>query len=252
MESKNEKGELLGNRSLQQKKNDESFKNTALQQIKDSGDNWAIHSLAVMKRNSLARVLYLNDLYKEILSVPGVICEFGVHWGASFSTLLNLRNLYEPYNVERMMYGFDTFEGFCSVSSKDGSANVGDYSSIDGYENTLHKILTYHESISAFQDRTMFELIKGDATKTVDTWLENNPGASIALAIFDMDVYAPTKDVLEKIMPRLTKNSVLVFDEFVHRKFPGEVQAVREVLDLMNADVSISEFQSHCAIVRFT
>jgi predicted O-methyltransferase YrrM len=116
----------------------------------------------------------------------------------------------------------------------------------------LHKILTYHESISAFQDRTMFELIQGDATKTVDTWLENNPGASIALAIFDMDVYAPTKDVLEKIMPRLTKNSVLVFDEFVHRKFPGEVQAVREVLDLMNADVSISEFQSHCAIVRFT
>lgn len=251
MESKNEKGELLGNRTLQQKQNDESFKNIALQQIKDSGENWAIHSLAIMKRNALARVLYLDDLYKKILSVPGVICEFGVQWGASFSTLLNLRNLYEPYNIERLMYGFDTFEGFPSVSSKDGSANIGDYSSIDGYENTLQKILAYHESISAFQHGIMFELIKGDATKTVDTWLESNPGASIALAIFDMDLYAPTKDVLEKIMPRLTKNSVLVFDEFVHRKFPGEVQAVREVLDLMNADVSRSPFQSHCAIVRF-
>lgn len=251
MESKNEKGELIGNRTLQQKKNDERFKDIAIQQVRDSGVNWAIHSLAVMKRNALARVLYLNDLYKEILSVPGVICEFGVHWGASFATLLNLRNLYEPYSAERMIYGFDTFEGFASVSSKDGDANIGDYSSIDGYENTLQEILGYHESISAFQDRTMFELIKGDATKTIDTWLENNPGASIALAHFDMDVYEPTKDVLEKIMPRLTKNSVLVFDEFVHRKFPGEVLAVREVLDLMNVDVRKSRFQSGCAIVRF-
>lgn len=44
----------------------------------------------------------------------------------------------------------------------------------------------------------MFELIKGDATETIDKWLDNNPGASIALAIFDMDVYAPTKGVLQK------------------------------------------------------
>ena len=47
MESKNQRGELLGNRSLQQKENDEKFKNIALQQIKDSGENWAIHSLAI-------------------------------------------------------------------------------------------------------------------------------------------------------------------------------------------------------------
>lgn len=55
----------------------------------------------------------------------------------------------------------------------------------------------------------------------------------------------------KKILPRLTLNSILVFDEFCHRKFPGEVQAVREVLDLMGVDVSRSEFQSHCAILRF-
>lgn len=93
MDSKNAKGELVGNRTPQQKENDAAFKKIALEQIKDSGDNWAIHSLATMKRNALSRVLYLHELYKEIISVPGVICEFGVHWGASFSTLLNLRNI---------------------------------------------------------------------------------------------------------------------------------------------------------------
>jgi hypothetical protein len=59
------------------------------------------------------------------------------------------------------------------------------------------------------------------------------------------------KNTSQKILPRMTRTSILVFDEFCHRKFPGEVQAAREVLDLMSVDVSRSEFQSHCAILRF-
>lgn len=249
---RNSKGELVGSRTPEQRQNDQDFKRLALKQIEDSGEHWAIHSLAVMKRNALARVLYLNDLYREIVTVPGVICEFGVQWGASLSTLLNLRNMIEPYNVERMIYGFDTFSGFASVHEKDGAdAKVGDYASVDGYEDTLAEILDYHESISAFPNQRRFELIKGDATVTIDTWLDENPGATIALAIFDMDVYAPTKAVLEKIRPRLTSRSVLVFDEFTHRSFPGEVQAVREVFDMADVEFTRSIHQSHVAIMKF-
>lgn len=250
--SKNDKGELVGNRTQQQLQNDRDFKELALKQIADSGENWAIHSLAVMKRNALSRVLYLNELYQEIVKVPGVICEFGVQWGASMATLLNLRNLYEPYNVERWIYGFDTFSGFAKVHEKDGAgASVGDYASTEHYEDTLTSILNYHESISAFQHQRKFELFKGDASETVDTWLEQNPGATVALAIFDMDVYEPTKNVLEKLKPRLTGQSVLVFDEFTHRQFPGEVQAVREVFDMKDVVFTRSPHQSHVAIMKF-
>lgn len=250
--SKNQKGELVGHRTPAQLENDRNFKELALRQLRDSGENWSIHGLAVMKRNALARVLYLNDLYQQIVTVPGVICEFGVQWGASLATLLNLRNLYEPFNVERYIYGFDTFSGFASVHEKDGAgAKVGDYASVDNYEETLAEILNYHESIAAFQSQRKFELIKGDATTTIDTWLDANPGATIALAIFDMDVYAPTKAVLEKIKPRLTSRSVLVFDEFTHRQFPGEVQAVREVFDMKDVEFTRSIHQSHVAIMKF-
>ena len=249
---KNEKGELVGGRTAQQLENDRQFKDLALRQIRDSGENWAIHSLAVMKRNALSRVLYLNELYQQIIPVPGVICEFGVQWGASMATLLNLRNLYEPYNVERYIYGFDTFSGFATVHEKDGAgARVGDYGSTEGYEETLAEILNYHESIAAFQSQRKFELIKGDASQTVVTWLDANPGATIALAIFDMDVYQPTRDVLERIKPRLTSRSVLVFDEFSHRQFPGEVQAVREAFDMKDVEFSRSIHQSHVAIMKF-
>ena len=80
---------------------DIEFQKLALELIEDSGENWSMHSMAVMKRNAVSRILYLNKLYKRILNVSAIICEFGVHLGASFATLLNPRNIHELYNVER-------------------------------------------------------------------------------------------------------------------------------------------------------
>lgn len=248
---KNKKGEYVGTRTSEQQTRDSVFKELALQQIKDSGENWAIHSLAVMKRNALARTIYLNDLYQRIINVPGVICEFGVHWGATLATLTNLRALYEPYNSARMVYGFDTFEGFAMTHQADGGqVKAGDYSSTANYEKTLEEILTYHESICPFPEQRKFELIKGDASVTVDMWLKENPHAVISLAIFDMDLYEPTKDVLQKIQHRLTKGSILVFDEFNCRYFPGETQAVAEVLGLNNIRPYKHQLQNYCSIIE--
>jgi hypothetical protein len=37
-----------------------------------------------------------------------------------------------------------------------------------------------------------------------------------ALAYFDLDLYEPTRAVLEQIRPYLTKGSIVAFDEFAH------------------------------------
>ena len=52
------------------------------------------------------------------------------------------------------------------------------------------------------------------------------------MAIFDMDVYKPTKKVLDLIKPRLFKGSVLVFDELNHPQFPGETIALLKSMGL--------------------
>ena len=39
------------------------------------------------------------------------------------------------------------------------------------------------------------------------------------MAIFDMDIYKPTKDALNAIKSRFTKGSVLVFDELNCKEF---------------------------------
>ncbi|MHB8544611.1 MAG: TylF/MycF/NovP-related O-methyltransferase [Leptospirales bacterium] len=212
------------------------------------GQNWHRHSLVGLKVEALARILYYADLYKKIINVPGVICEFGVQWGATLTELINLRSIYEPFNHSRTIYGFDTFEGFTSLSGKDGGySSVGDYSSTKQYEETLQEILKLHESAAPMAHIEKFKLIKGDASVTVDAWLKENPHAIVSMAIFDMDLFKPTSDVLEKIVPRLTKGSLLVFDELNCKYFPGETIALREVIGTNNLRLQRTPIQPFCS-----
>jgi hypothetical protein len=216
------------------------------------GGNWSIHSLVALKRMAISRIIYYNELYQKIIDVPGVICEFGVQWGATLALLLNFRGIYEPYNVSRKIIGFDTFEGFPNVAEQDGMfAKLGDYKSFEGYENILDEILGIQEQFSPISHIKKFELIKGDASKTIHKWSDDNPHAIIAMAIFDMDIYTPTRDVLEKIIPRLTKGSLLVFDELNCAHFPGETTAVQEILGLNNLKLKRFPHQSYCAWAVF-
>ena len=212
------------------------------------GPYWHRHSVNTMRVEAVARQLYYNNLYQKIIDVPGVICEFGVQYGATLSTLINFRSIYEPYNYSRVIYGFDTFDGLRNVTSHDGGlAGEGDYAVSEGFESTLEEILSLLEADSPCSHIKKFGLVKGDVTKTVDEWLENNPHAIISMAIFDMDIYEPTKVVLEKILPRLTKGSLLVFDELNYAAFPGETVAVREVLGLNKLSLKRSPLQAHCS-----
>ena len=123
-------------------------------QIKQSvvplmGPHWNIHSNLFIKRVSLSRIIYFNNLYSLIKEIPGVICEFGVQWGASLSLLINLRGMIEPYNYSRKIIGFDTFSGFETPHLKDGDlVSKGDYSSIESYCEQLEEILALQESLS--------------------------------------------------------------------------------------------------------
>jgi len=82
-----------------------------------------------------------------------------------------------------------------------------------------------------------FELVKGDAMQTIPDYLHRHPETIVSLAIFDFDIYKPTKAALQAIKPHLMKGSVLVFDELCDDIFPGETLALAEVLGLNNVRV---------------
>lgn len=199
------------------------------------------------KRQELSKVLFLNELYKKLLPVHGVIMEFGCRWGQNLVTLSNLRGIYEPFNYNRRIIGFDTFEGFPSTHPKDGidkSIEVGAFGVTGEYEAYLDKILNYHQSESPLNHIPKFELCKGDAPLQLEKYLERNPQTLIAFAYFDFDLYTPTLKCLELIRPYLVKGSVVGFDELNDSGFPGETLALKEVFPLNSIQVKRNKFSA--------
>jgi len=189
------------------------------------------------KRQELTKTLFFADLYRKFLPVHGVIMEFGVRWGQNLVTLTNLRGMLEPYNYSRKIIGFDTFAGFPSVHENDGDHSIikkGAFSVTDGYENYLSNVLNYHEMESPLSHIKKYELVKGDATVELETYLKKHPETIVAFAYFDFDIYEPTKKCLELLKPFLTKGSIIGFDELLDPQFPGETVALRESLGLQN------------------
>jgi hypothetical protein len=198
-----------------------------------------------VRSTTLAKILYLNELYQAIRSLPGIVVEFGVWWGANLALFESFRSVYEPYNWTRKVVGFDTFQGYPSVTEKDGTSSyaaVGGYTVSEGYESYLRKLLSAHEADNVMAHITKHELVKGDVVETISKYLTDNPQTVIALAYFDLALYEPTKKCLEAIRPYLVRGSVLAMDELNSAEFPGETIAVREVLGMDKYRVVRSQF----------
>ena len=198
-----------------------------------------------LRSTQLAKILYLNELYQQIVELPGIVVEFGVWWGANLALFESFRSVYEPYNWTRKVVGFDTLKGYPSIAPKDGSsayAKVGGYTVTEGYEEYLSRMLDAHEADNVMSHIKKYGLVKGDVLETVDGYFADNPETLVALAYFDLALYEPTKKCLEAIRPHLMRGSVIALDELNSRDFPGETIAVKEVFGLDKYRIVRSQF----------
>lgn len=193
-----------------------------------------------LSSKSLSRILFFYEIYRKILHTHGVIMEFGVRWGQTLSLLSALRGIFEPFNRHRKIVGFDTFAGFKGMSEQDGALCKtvdGSFSVSENYEHYLGNVLAIQEALNPISHLKKFELVRGDAMETIPSYLKRQPETLVSLAIFDFDIYQPTKAALQAIKPHLFKGSVLVFDELADDIFPGETVALREVFNVADLKV---------------
>lgn len=125
--------------------------------------------------------------------------------------LTALRAIYEPYNVHRRVIGFDTFTGFPDISEVDRvnrHAKPGGLPVTPDYQDHLERVIAAHEAMDALGHVRRTFSVAGDVRETLPQYLEANPQTVIALAYFDLDLYEPTRVVLEAITPYLTEGSV--------------------------------------------
>jgi len=200
-------------------------------------------------RQSIGKFLARYEIFKKILDVNGSVIECGVLHGGGLLTYAKLSSLLEPANHPRKIIGFDTFEGFPSIHEKDTKQGTSSYlkkgelkgSSIEDVEEAI-KLFDQNRPIAHIPK---IELVKGDIIKTAPKYLKDNPHLVVSMLYLDLDLYEPTKIALETFLPRMPKGAIIVFDQLNAKMFPGETDAVDEVLGIKNIKIKRFSFDSY-------
>jgi len=184
-----------------------------------------------VRRQNLTRFLALYEIFRRVLPVKGSIVECGVNHGFGVMSWAKFSAILEPVNLTRRIYGFDTFEGFPGLAEKDQAAaavnvQVGDLAA-DSYEE-ISRLVAAYDSTRFLGHVEKVKLIRGDATKTIPKFVEDNPHLLVSLLFLDFDIYEPTRIALETFLPRMPRGAIVAFDELDNPLWPGETLAMLE------------------------
>lgn len=184
----------------------------------------------------IGKLLNHLEIYKKILDLPGDVIEFGVFKGTSLVRLLSFRNLLENENSRRV-FGFDNFGKFPDLLELESDKQfVRKFENAGGY-GISKKELEIHLSNKGFKN---YELIEGDILKTIPEFLAKNYAGKISLLHIDVDVYEPTKMILEKFWDRVVKGGILMLDDY--GTVEGETKAVDEFFAGQNIMINKPKF----------
>ena len=210
-------------------------------------------NLGLYVRSSLlVKFLVLHDVYRRIAGVPGALVEFGVWRGQNLVLLENLRAIHEPFNKQRAIIGFDTFEGYPEEAGMAARSveTHGGYDTGADYPAHLTELLAAHEGMNAFGHiKGGHQLIKGDVCETAPAYFAEHPETLVAFAFFDMGPYEPTLAALKAIRPHLLPGSVLLFDELTWAGAPGEAIAFKEVFKDVRYTIEKCQFYPSKSLV---
>ena len=193
-----------------------------------------------LNTKNFSRILFFYEIYKKFLEVEGCIMEFGVRWGQNLTILTAVRAMFEPYNIKRKIIGFDTFEGFVGTGKQDGKKTFWEAGGLklpENYETYLNNILEVQEKFNPVSHVKKFEIVKGDASKSLKKYLLKEKQTIVAFAFFDMDLYKPTKDCLKILANYVTKGSIIAFDELNCDYAKSVTNALKEVFDMRTIEI---------------
>jgi len=186
------------------------------------------------RRKTITRFITLYELFKLALPVKGSVVECGVFRGFGLMTWAHLSAVLEPANLTRRIYGFDSFQGFPSVSSRDANSrkmpSAGELHS-DSHDE-LSRLIEIYDQDRFLGHVDKVHLIKGDVVDTIPGFIKEHPHLVISLLFLDLDLYEPTKAALQHFVPLMPKGSVIAFDELDNPIWPGEARALADTLGI--------------------
>jgi len=194
----------------------------------------------------IGKIIAHYELYKMTLNLPGVIVECGVFKGATLIRFAVFRELFQNPFAKKII-AFDTFGKFPKsnfANDKKLRQRFIDEAGDESISRSQLKKVLNNKGINK-----SIELVVGDITNTVPSYLKEHPEFRISFLNLDTDTYEPAVTILKELYPRIVKGGVLLLDDY--GTFPGETKAVDEYFK--NTDVKIRKFafcMTPCYIIK--
>jgi len=205
----------------------------------------------------LRKFISRYELDKLVLESHGCIVACGALGADGVFAFAHFAEIFEPFNHLGRVIGFDTFEGFPSISARDRSVNSDTESEFFHKRglrsDPLNEILKAKEIFDGsrpLKHLNRVEFVKGDAILTIPAYLISHPELIVSLLWLDLDIYEPTLVALKSFVPRMSKGSIIAFDELNHPLWPGETIAVLEALQIQESQLKRFPFGSTVSYIQ--
>ena len=170
----------------------------------------------------ISKIIIQYELFLKTQKIKGDIVECGVFKGTSLIRFGVFRDILK--NKSKKIIGFDTFGEFPSAGFSKDVRQREKFLEQTGGESISDKQLTH-----IFKDKKIskkLELVKGDIMKTIPEYVKKHPSMKISLLNLDVDLYEPTKIILENLFPKVVKGGIIILDDY--NVFAGETKAIKE------------------------
>lgn len=175
-------------------------------------------------------------------NIPGDFIECGVWKGGSallMAKMLAMKNI-----SDRKVVLYDTYEGMPPPTENDK-----DYAGVNAEKLLQDSSIEVQDSVwcySSFEEVKANIELSGLATENIvmvkgkveDTIPSQHPSTQIALLRLDTDWYESTKHELEHLYPQLSRNGVLIIDDYGH--WQGCRKAVDEYISNNNLPILLN------------
>jgi len=167
---------------------------------------------AIAGNQSLFKYFKIFEIIISISKLKGDIIELGVWRG---NNLIFIKKVADYFNLKKKIFGYDWFEGLKEFGKNDIKLNKRKYK---GNKNFIKKLI---------EDQKLSKMyLIDDDVKNFETHFDKKQ--KFCLVYLDLDLYKPTKKVLEIIDKYLVKNGLIVFDQAQKKEWVGEKKALIE------------------------
>jgi len=177
------------------------------------------------KPERIGKLLAHYELYRLASKHAGTYIESGIFKGPSFLRFAMFRSLFESASG-RELVGFDMFGRFPRTAGDEDREMLARFLDSAGEEG-----LSQPQLRQLLEDKGCAEnvnLVAGDILETVPRFVAGRKGLQIALLHMDVDLYEPSRCVLENLYPCMADGGILIVDDY--DIFPGATRAVENYL----------------------